>query len=56
MVKVTRNSSVDISQSVVVATFETREEVAEYVAANTVDGVNVSTEIECDYLEIVTKE
>jgi hypothetical protein len=50
MVKVTRNSSVDLSQSVVVAEFATLAEAEQYIAAHTVDGVNVSKEIECDYL------
>ena len=50
MVKVTRNSSVDLSQSVVVAEFATRVEAAKYIAEHTVDGTNVSDEIECDYL------
>jgi len=50
MVKVTRNSSVDLSQSVVVAEFATRDEASKYIAEHTVDGTNVSHEIECDYL------
>jgi len=50
MVKVTRNSSVDLNQSVVVAEFATRDEASKYIAEHTVDGVNVSKEIECDYL------
>lgn len=46
-------SSVDISD---VGTergeFATRDEALEYIKANTVDGLNVSHEIECDYLQI----
>jgi len=52
MVQVTRSSSVDLSQSVVVAKFETLAEAEQYIAAHTVDGVNVSDEAECDYLWI----
>lgn len=52
MIKVIRSSSVDNSQNTVVAEFETREEARQYIADNTVDGVNVSTEVECDYLRI----
>jgi hypothetical protein len=50
MTTVTRNSSVDLSQSVVVAEFATLVEAEQYIAEHTVDGVNVSNEIECDYL------
>jgi 2-methylaconitate cis-trans-isomerase PrpF len=52
MVKVIRSSSVNNSQNTVVAKFETREEARQYIADNTVDGVNVSSEIDCDYLRI----
>ena len=56
MIKVTRNSSVDISQFVIVAEFATMVGAREYVAANTVDGINVSIEIDCDYFEIVSAD
>lgn len=52
MVKVIRSSSVDNSQNAVVAEFETRSEAVDYIEANTVDGTNVSDEVDCDYLRI----
>lgn len=53
MVRVTRNCGVDLSQVVTVATFATVTEARQYIAENTVDGVNLSNDIECDYLDIV---
>ena len=52
MVNVIRSSSVDASQNTVVAKFQTRDEAKAYVTANTVDGTNVSNDIDCDYLRI----
>jgi len=52
MIKVIRSSSVDCSQNRVIAQFATRAEAVQYIAANTVDGVNVSKERDCDYLRI----
>lgn len=52
MVKVIRSSSVDVSQNRVVAEFATRAEAVEYIERKTVDGTNVSHEVECDYLRI----
>jgi len=52
MVQVIRSSSVDNSQNTVVAEFETRSEAVEYIKENTVDGTNVSSDVECDYLRI----
>jgi len=52
MIKVIRSSSVDNSQNTVVAEFETIKEARQYIADHTVDGVNVSTEIGCDYLRV----
>lgn len=52
MVKVIRSSSVDNSQNKVVAEFAKRSEAIEYIKANTVDGTNVSNDLDCDYLRI----
>lgn len=52
MVKVIRSSSVDNSQNTVVAEFSTIEEARQYIKENTVDGTNVSHDVECDYLRI----
>jgi hypothetical protein len=52
MIKVIRSSSVDNSQNTVVAKFETRDEARQYIADNTVDGTNVSNDVDCDYLRI----
>lgn len=53
MVNVIRSSSVDLSQNTVVANFDTRTEAKAYIAENTfVDGINVSDEVDCDYLRI----
>jgi hypothetical protein len=52
MVKVIRSSSVDNSQNTVVAEFRTIEEARQYIKENTVDGTNVSNDVDCDYLRI----
>jgi len=52
MVTVIKSSSVDLGQNEVQATFATREEACVFIAENTVDGVNVSADPDCDYLRI----
>lgn len=52
MVAVIRSSSVDVSQNTIVATFETLAEAKQYIAEHTVDGMNVSNDVDCDYLRI----
>jgi len=55
-IAVVRSSSVDVTQNTVVARFATRQEAQQYIRQNTVDGVNVSTELDCDYLRIAGDE
>ena len=53
MFKVIQYSSVDLTQSTVVAEFETADEACDYRDAHVVDTYsNVSTEPDCDYLYI----
>lgn len=51
-VRVMRASSVDSSQAEIEKVCKSREAAARYIRENTVDGINVSYEAECDYLYI----